>query len=277
MAAADASTVESREAGGDVVQFARGALGAAAAIVAGVYLAGGVIVAARLAVTQLAAYDVVGQLPRDFLLSVGASEVVLPTVVLTIPYVLYRAVRGRAVKPSKYRNWRRPGGWWENSKIVALNVGGALLLAAGPAVAILRRPELSCWLILVALAIAALWTFAALHMRERLSRRRDPNKRPDLEVKPAVITATLAQYNSPRRLIGMVLVVAGWVALGVLMTQAALPFPHAAVCTRTGGTLGGRLIGTSDQDVFLAQRHRIRVIPRGRVVEVDVGARAPGC
>ena len=87
----------------------RDVLGGFAGIVALIYVSGGLVVGGRMTSSGLSGSIVLGELPRDFLLSVGLAGVVLPAAGVTIAYIVYRGLFGRYVHPSKFRRWGSAG------------------------------------------------------------------------------------------------------------------------------------------------------------------------
>lgn len=62
--------------------------------VASVYFSGALVVGPRLSFQRLPTITVLGQLPREFLLSVGVVQVVLPAVSVAAVYVALRVSTG---------------------------------------------------------------------------------------------------------------------------------------------------------------------------------------
>src|SRR3954452_23147874 len=66
------------------IQYVRGVVGLFAGIAALIYVAGGIVLGLRLVFLGLPTLGVVGQLPHEFLFSVGATQVVAPALILGI-------------------------------------------------------------------------------------------------------------------------------------------------------------------------------------------------
>src|SRR3954465_13278303 len=71
----------------------RDLIAAIAAVGGLVFLTGGAVLALRLAFEDLPALGVVGQLPKGFLFSIGASQIVLPALGLAAIHAIYLASR----------------------------------------------------------------------------------------------------------------------------------------------------------------------------------------
>jgi hypothetical protein len=91
-----------------------------AALAAVIYATGAVVLALRLAFVQLPWGNVVSQLPREFVLSIGTGQVLLPSLAVGALYGLYRLVRDdRKMAPKAYRF--RDGGFrhgWRGKRVV---------------------------------------------------------------------------------------------------------------------------------------------------------------
>lgn len=64
-----------------------------------VYVVGALVLGLRLALQDLPWADVISQLPREFLLSVGAGQALLPALLLGALYGLYRLLRKKPSLP----------------------------------------------------------------------------------------------------------------------------------------------------------------------------------
>jgi hypothetical protein len=233
-----------------------------AGLAALVFVLGGVVLAARMALVHLPEYDTVGQLPRELLLSIGLGGVVLPALVVTIPYVLARSMAGPRVDPPRFTSPKRSGRR-ETIKITALGFAGTAALS-GPAIAVgLHRADLDSWLLVPVLVIAGAWTFIALHTRERITR----------DIRTLDQDQRRKRYAEFDQVSKMAVLVAAWAIPGMVMLQAARPLAHAHVCTTAQPSVRGWLIGASSRDLFVGQEtkpHGILVIPRSRVLKTIV-------
>jgi len=122
--------------GSDVVKTIGQLLALAAGFIGLVYAAGGGVLALRLYLAHLPSRTIVGQLPRDLLISVGLAQVVLPVLAVAAFYAAYRLLRGATPPPKRLvhqwteRSWRA---WVEiigGSAIPAFVVAGSIALGA---------------------------------------------------------------------------------------------------------------------------------------------------
>lgn len=175
---------------GRSLEYIRGLVGLFAGIAALIYVTGGAVLALRLAFLGLPTLGVVGQLPQQFLFSVGATQVVAPALVLGIVVGLAQLMQDpdEVLKRSHHA--------WEDAKsrdalrkaFVFFYVAAPLvLLAPGAAVAILRNdriPGRSTLLIVLGVIVAAAlasWVLAA-HKAKAVQRRGYDRKREQTEL-----------------------------------------------------------------------------------------------
>jgi hypothetical protein len=109
-------------------------------LVALVYFVGGIVLALRLAFDRLPALGVVGQLPHDFLFSIGVSEVVFPALVLA---ALHGMLANASAKGSHrdFKQWREAGmtrrARWRH--VISAAVGCVAVVLPGAVVALARE------------------------------------------------------------------------------------------------------------------------------------------
>jgi hypothetical protein len=86
-----------------------GRLGQAVAFIGGaataVYLTGGLLLALRLFFERLPSQAVIGQLPRELLITIGLTNVASPALLIGAIYTVIRLHRGPRVRPSRIRRW----------------------------------------------------------------------------------------------------------------------------------------------------------------------------
>jgi hypothetical protein len=165
--------------GSDVVKTVGQLLGLAAGFVALVYAAGGGVLALRLYLAHLPSRTIVGQLPRELLISVGLSQVVLPVLAVAALYAAYRLLRGKAPPPKRLvRQWteRSRRAWAEligASAIPALVVAGFVALSAND---VRGRSKQLLWLYpaeklsIIAFSLTLIAALVALSLRARVVR-----------------------------------------------------------------------------------------------------------
>jgi hypothetical protein len=74
-------------------------VGLLAGIVGLLYAIGGGVVTLRLYLENLPSLTVVGQLPREFLISIGLTQIVLPALAVAALYLAVRALLGSSARP----------------------------------------------------------------------------------------------------------------------------------------------------------------------------------
>jgi hypothetical protein len=125
--------------GSDVVKTIGQLLALAAGFLGLVYAAGGGVLALRLYLARLPSRTIVGQLPRDMVISIGLAWVVLPVLAVVAIYAGYRLLGGKTPPPkSLVRQWTEHSwrGWVEIigvSAIPAFVVAGSIALHANSA------------------------------------------------------------------------------------------------------------------------------------------------
>jgi hypothetical protein len=263
------------------LKFAGGLLGIVGASAGLIYATGGLVIGLRLLDNHFAWEAVVGQLPRQLLLSSGLSEVMLPALAVGGLYSLWRLLAGPIRKPKVWkRSFREQAGANEKRKSIALASALSVVLVAPAAVfSALRHFDLSHRfpVLIVGFLVVALATTGLLELRSHLGRRAEGGR-----LRPFEAAALMA------------LVITIWTIPGFILLWANVPLPLALLCATHGRAYHGRLIGeTSDRTFigepaiprknqgyrFIARRegeahHQIVVIPFTEVRQLVIGHRA---
>lgn len=251
----------------DVVTRLGQILGLAAGFVAVVYIAGGGVLALRLYLAHLPSRTIVGQLPRELVISVGLAQVVLPVLGVAAVYAIYRFLRGTAAPPRRFvrqwkvRSWR---GW---ATLVAASAIPALIAAGALAWAdeeVRGGPKGLLWLAPVTFLLTLLVVLIALGVRERLAARYEN------------------EWDKPAALIRMTILVAlASVPTAVVLAGAYLPLLDAKVCTTTGSDVTGLLIGETSDRTYIGEDERgptgpllMFSVPRTQITETFIGGDA---
>jgi hypothetical protein len=144
-----------------------GILAAIAGLAGLIYVTGGVVLTLRLYFDGLPPVAVVGQLPRDFLFAVGASQVVIPALGLGVAHAIYSNTINDIDLQQRSYGWcrgRLTGKWRTRHLLSTAVLPMALLL---PAVWLsLHRQESTetiAWVVLVVAALAAVVIAFVLH------------------------------------------------------------------------------------------------------------------
>ena len=255
----------------DVVTRLGQILGLAAGFVAVVYIAGGGVLALRLYLAHLPSRTIVGQLPRELVISVGLAQVVLPVLGVAAVYAIYRFLRGtsapprRLVRQWKVRSWR---GW---ATLVAASAIPALIAAGALAWAdeeVRGGVKGLLWLAPITFLLTLLVVLIALGVRARLAER--------------YVTPEKNEWDKPAALIPMTILVAlASVPTAVVLAGTYLPLLDAKVCTTTGSEVTGLLIGETSDRTYIGEEERgptgpllMFSVPRTQITETFIGGDA---
>jgi hypothetical protein len=260
--------------GSDVVKTIGQLLALAAAFLGLVYAAGGAVLALRLYLARLPSRTIVGQLPRDMVISVGLAWVVLPALAVVAIYTAYRLLRGKTPPPKRLvRQWREHSrrGWAEiigASAIPAFVVAGSIELQADRA---LSGSEQTLWLSsvealsLLGFLVTLLAVLVALKLRARLVDRYGNPER----------------WSTRRPIVWMTLVVAlASVPICVILAGSLFPLLDAKVCT-TDSEVTGVLIGETSNRTYVGEKGEGRTgpllvfsVPGSQIKETFIGGDA---
>jgi hypothetical protein len=255
------------EPGGSWLQIITQVAGLLAGLATVVYLAGGVVLALRLAFVGLPWGDVVSQLPRQFLISIGTGQVLFPALLVGALYALSRLLRaGRAQLPSPHR-WRDGA----NTRLLTvqeyLRVWGVLALPL--AFILLTRGlhfdfEWVTWKAVTVIAVGLLvLAVTAIAVQE---------------TRAAVIQTVQSSLHWEGW--RMVAVMAGlYVAAAIpamMAAAASVPLSAAKICDEDNFAEHGFLVGETTDRVYLGEEasghpRRIAVIPFAKVGELFIG------
>jgi hypothetical protein len=253
------------ESKGSWLQVATQVAGLLAGLTAAVYATGAAVLSLRLAVADLPWGNVVSQLPREFLLTVGAGQVLLPSLLVGGMYALYRVLRNERPSVPRIPRWR--DGWRARPKAIRgyLLAFLAMLLPLA-AVLLVRRiangedPDLAP--ILVGCLTLPILAVAVQEARGVLTRHHRP----------------MLRWNNISSIarMGAVYVLAAIPAMTV--AAAAVPLSEAKVCTTEEFAEGSFLIGETSDRVYLGEfpsqeqsTRRIAVFPMAQVEELFIG------
>lgn len=240
----------------------RDAIGALAALGLIVYLTGGAIVGLRLAAANLPTTAVVGQLPRNVLISVGLAEGLLPIIILAAAYMGLRSLlyqKGTQTWPrdrldemwgakAEDQDWRAMG-----LHILWTVAATIVVLAPAVAVAVLREDSTLhrntgfFWQVIGVIAVLTfLLMLLYLNMRARLVNRVRRRYRDDMTAVGPTLLHSL--------LVVVALVpgsIAFWSARPLERATACLtPLPAAAAQSMT---VNGYLVGDTSDHVYIGE------------------------
>lgn len=230
-----------------------------------VYFAGGVVLAFRLFLQNLPWEPVVAQLPREFLISTGAGQVLFPALLVGGLYGLFRLLPSdRPRTPPRPPRWSY--GWRRRPPVVAcyLSIAGLLCVPVGLVelarhfVEPMSRPRL----LLLALGYAAMLipAIAAHEVRALVAARRALSWRAARTV--AVVASVYATAAVP----------------AVMLAASALPLNEGKVCANGEFEEQGSLVGQTSDRIYLGEpgeeNRRLAVFPLSQVQEIFIGSGA---
>lgn len=239
------------------------------------YAVGGGVLVLRLFLEDLPSLTVVGQLPRELLISIGLTQIVLPALATGAAYATARLLAGAsAPQPRRLVDQWNEHSWPAWSELVGVSALTALaltLLGAAPALVREGLTRKLDWLLAVALLVTLLVVLVALQLRAVLAtRERD-------------------RWNTLRPTAWMSLIVAFAFLPACVVFAGTFHLLDAKVCTTSQGQGGGELIGetsgvligeTGDR-VYIGEVNggtdrprRVVSIPLGQVKEVLIGGEA---
>jgi hypothetical protein len=240
-------------------------VGLGAGVVAAIYVCGAIVIALRQAIGELPIQNVVGQLPRDFVISIGLAQVALPALAGALVYGTYRTLRGKNALPPRWSRWsdadRRGRG-----KLILRALAWAIPLAIpGTVVPIVqeasgvRGVRWDLLLLLIPFALIFVTTLLARDVLRLVADR----VRDGWNGVPGLAASSLVVFLAT---------IPAWISLA-----SAFSYPRAKVCTKGNDQALGLLIGQTSDQVFLGDttgRPRpLVVIPQQEVAQLVVGKR----
>ncbi|HEX5714084.1 MAG TPA: hypothetical protein VFX85_12290 [Solirubrobacterales bacterium] len=247
----------------DWLQVVTQVVGLFAGLATLVYAAGAIVITGRLALMNIPGDPVVASLPRDFVLSTGAGQVIIPALVVGALYALFRLLRDKRSRPRAIHRWRHGRATRAKVAFVYLATFVAMLL---PALVVwhlggAEDPDLD--LALPVLAVLAIVAIAWSESRAVAARR---------------LTKRARQWNSTRS----AAIMAGLYALGAVPAMALaavmIPLDQAKICTASGFEERGYLVGRSNDSVYIGEtspgERRLAILPASGAEELFVGENA---
>jgi hypothetical protein len=186
---------------GDWLDWIKSVTGLAAAAAAIVYATGALVIELELKYLRLPSSQVLGELPRGSLLSVGLTEVVVPSVLLAVVLGVIELGQGASRRMQRTHH-RWPGVDDPSYRVFLSFYAGApvLLLAPAAAYAIAHDPRVqSKGIVLGAIALACLGASGAFAWTVRVARaKKEEAKKQEPETQEAETQkATAAQARGP--------------------------------------------------------------------------------
>lgn len=223
------------------------------------------VLSLRLAFADLPWGHVVSQLPREFVLSIGAGQVLLPSLVVGAFYGLYRILRSDRSATPVIRRWR--DGWGRRPAVARRYVWTSVAMFAPTAGVVFLRwldtgydPQLGRLaigygaLLILAIAVHEARAVAAWHFRQP------------------------RQWNSHKAAAAMAGIYVAAAIPSMVAAAAGIGLSEAKVCATDGFEEVGFLVGETQDRVYLGEkRHfnrRLAVLPLTKVGETFIGPEA---
>lgn len=240
-------------------------VGLLAGVVGLLYAIGGGVFMLRLYLEDLPSLTVVGQLPRELLISTALSQIVVPALIVSALYVAVRLLLGSSARPPEklVLQWNRGStrGWCE---VLAASVLGALALTLIGALPALVRKGLTqqvVWLLVISLVLTTIVVLVALRLRASVAMRDRPT------------------WNELRPVTWMALILAVTVVPACVLFAGTFHFLDAKVCTTEKLEENGVLVGQTDGGVLIGEgapggSRRVVSIPVDHVQKLVIGGDA---
>jgi hypothetical protein len=251
----------------------RDILAAIAGAAAIVYVAGGLIIGLRLYLAGLPATSVVGQLPRNVLLSVGLGEGLFPALFLAAVYAAIRSAIHSDPSASadrlRQRTWAEAKGWKKRLRyIVRTLVLAAIVVAPAVASALQNRSAISSEVRLVVLVPLAVVSWLGMLLYPNLRGLIAKTFSDDFRGIAATVLHSM--------LLALVLIP------GCVAFWGTRPLDEAVLCmTPASGSradLRGYLVGQTTDDAFIGDisgpDRRVTSVPTAEIRLVVIGPKA---
>jgi hypothetical protein len=281
----DDRKVPDESAATDVVKTLGQLFALAAGFIALVYAVGGGVLVLRLYLSDLPSRTVVGQLPRDLLISAGLSQIVLPALGVAAIYGIARLLPGDLPPPTRLvdewgsppsrRGWRVHLRGWR--RLLAASAIPALV-ATGFAASQIHRNVDVAWhdsktllsFLSLTFLVTLLVMMVALNMRARLASRARRGAATDDLVRE--------KWNERGAVVRMTFVVALASLPFCVVFAATINLLDARVCVTNGShvqQVDGVLIGEASNRTYIGESrgHPLHVlaIPQTQIVETIIG------
>jgi hypothetical protein len=279
--------------GTDVVKTLGQVVGLVAGLIALVYAAGGGVLALRLYLVDLPSLMVTAQLPRDLLISIGLSQIVLPALGVAAIYAIARLLLGNARPPTRFvdeweakpsrRGWTvRLGGWRELLAASAIPALVATGFAAEQMVLnnVTRDGHKLLLSLLFTFLVTLFVMLVALNLRARLA----------LRARRAAATDEVVRerWNERSAVVRMTLVVGLAFLPFSVVFAGTIPLLNSRVCITNGRhvqQVDGVLIGETTNRTYIGEKsnkpRHVFSIPQSEIIETIIGgkgkARAREC
>lgn len=246
------------------------ALGLVVGLLAGaiglLYAAGGGVLMLRLYLEDLPSLTVVGQLPREYLISIALTQIVLPALVAGGLYLAGRLLLVRSARPPErlVHQWSRDSA---SGRWALLAVGAAIAIALtllGGIPALVRKgvTQEVVWLFAISFVVTLVVVLVALRLRSGLATR-ERNR-----------------WNEFRPKVAMALIVAFTLVPACVLFAGTFHLLDAKVCTTEQLEVSGVLVGQTDRSVLIGEervqgeKRNVSSIPLDMVERIVIGGSA---
>jgi hypothetical protein len=229
---------------------------------------GGGVYVLRLYLSDLPSRAVVSQLPRDLLISVGLSQIVLPALGLAGLYAIARLLAGSAPAPKQLVNeWDHLRGWRTLLAAAAVPALAATTFAAVQYAISFSFDWHTVWFVPVTLLVTLLIWLTALNLRARLALRARKDARNDAVVR--------ARWNERSAITRMTLIVAFAALPFCIVLAATIKLNEARVCLTNGSVARGDLIGETSDRTYIGQTKSdprdVFSVPTAQITKTIIG------
>ena len=241
-------------------------VGLGAGLVGGVYICGLIVLGLRMAIVGLPLENILGQLPRDFVISVGLSQVVLPAAAVAALYSGYRVLRGAQASAPGWPRWSASKG--RRTALLTRALLWTVVIALPGTVLPITQESSGAGLswdllfLLIPFVLIFLTTLVALDLLALLRERYH------------------SSWNGLQATALAAIIVFGASAPGAISFASAISPPVAKICTRDGAQALTIMIGQSSDRLFLGDLdpapRPLLVVPQSEVVLTVIGERTGG-
>jgi uncharacterized membrane protein len=174
----------------------------------------------RLFFERLPSQAVIGQLPRELLITIGLTNVAFPALLVGTIYTVIRLHRGPRAKPARIRRWDQGKARHRLKLILAAFLLAILSILPGFMLVVWYRKQLnrSMWYLLLALAITTVIMLLIINLWARLARAYRSRRR----------------FNSWQAIALSTLLVAAAVIPASIVFGAAFPLLDVKLCATEG-------------------------------------------
>jgi hypothetical protein len=237
-------------------------------IVTGVYLTGGIVLASRFFLVELPGQAVIGQLPREFLITVGLTNILLPAIAFGGIYTLIRLHRKPPSREPRLKGWDRASRKERQLLIITTLLWTVAFTLPAVILVELRRVFDDSFLkylyYFATFSAIGISTFVVLTLWTRL-------------VSPL---NTKRRFHSARALALSFLLIICAIILPAVGIAAASPLLDVKICSTGGYYNAGLFIGQTKDAIYMGERvpyhgrRRILAVPLAKTEQLFLGPKS---